>query len=102
MSHSRWIRLLFGREFPFEQQLVLWDTIFAFDPTLDLIDLVCVSMLLRIRWTCKSPLLQGSWRNAELYQCLRRITQMRCSYYSSIPPLNHHMGLTHLSMMPFT
>lgn len=47
----RWIRLLFGREFPFEQQLVLWDTIFAFDPTLDLIDLVCVAMLLRIRWT---------------------------------------------------
>ncbi|KAL0473642.1 rab-GTPase-TBC domain-containing protein [Neurospora intermedia] len=47
----RWIRLLFGREFPFEQLLVLWDTIFALDPNLDLIDLVCVAMLLRIRWT---------------------------------------------------
>ncbi|KLU81272.1 hypothetical protein MAPG_00363 [Magnaporthiopsis poae ATCC 64411] len=47
----RWIRLLFGREFPFEQQLVLWDTMFAFDPTLELIDLVCVAMLIRIRWT---------------------------------------------------
>ncbi|KAI3400933.1 hypothetical protein diail_1140 [Diaporthe ilicicola] len=47
----RWIRLLFGREFPFEQLLVLWDTIFAFDPTLDLIDLICVAVLLRIRWT---------------------------------------------------
>ncbi|KAK1781808.1 rab-GTPase-TBC domain-containing protein [Copromyces sp. CBS 386.78] len=47
----RWIRLLFGREFPFEQLLVLWDTIFALDPKLDLIDLICVAMLLRIRWT---------------------------------------------------
>ncbi|EJT78845.1 hypothetical protein GGTG_03939 [Gaeumannomyces tritici R3-111a-1] len=47
----RWIRLLFGREFPFEQQLVLWDTMFAFDPSLELIDLVCIAMLIRIRWT---------------------------------------------------
>ncbi|KAL8668368.1 MAG: hypothetical protein Q9168_007001 [Polycauliona sp. 1 TL-2023] len=46
----RWIRLLFGREFPFDHVLALWDVIFAEDPTLDLIDLVCVSMLLRIRW----------------------------------------------------
>ncbi|KAI6370941.1 hypothetical protein MCOR25_004073 [Pyricularia grisea] len=47
----RWIRLLFGREFPFEQQLVLWDTMFAFDPNLELIDLICVAMLVRIRWS---------------------------------------------------
>ncbi|KAL8737830.1 MAG: hypothetical protein Q9181_001321 [Wetmoreana brouardii] len=46
----RWIRLLFGREFPLDQLLALWDILFAEDPTLDLIDLVCVSMLLRIRW----------------------------------------------------
>jgi hypothetical protein len=56
IKHSRWVRLLFGREFPFDQLLVLWDTIFAFDPTLELIDLVCAAMLLRIRWTCKSSL----------------------------------------------
>ncbi|TEA13334.1 TBC1 domain family member 5 [Colletotrichum sidae] len=47
----RWIRLLFGREFPFDQLLVLWDTMFAVDPSLTLIDLVCVAMLLRIRWS---------------------------------------------------
>ncbi|KAK4227732.1 TBC1 domain family member 5 [Podospora fimiseda] len=47
----RWIRLLFGREFPFEQLLVMWDSIFAFDPNLELIDFICVAMLLRIRWT---------------------------------------------------
>ncbi|OAA58571.1 Rab-GAP/TBC domain protein [Niveomyces insectorum RCEF 264] len=46
----RWIRLLFGREFPFQQHLALWDNIFAFDPHLDLVPLICVAMLLRIRW----------------------------------------------------
>ncbi|KAK2021978.1 WD repeat domain-containing protein [Colletotrichum zoysiae] len=47
----RWIRLLFGREFPFDELLVLWDTLFAVDPSLSLIDLICVAMLLRIRWS---------------------------------------------------
>ncbi|KAH6624928.1 hypothetical protein B0J18DRAFT_450089 [Chaetomium sp. MPI-SDFR-AT-0129] len=47
----RWIRLLFGREFEFEQLLTLWDTLFAFDPSLELVNLICVAMLLRIRWT---------------------------------------------------
>ena len=50
----RWIRLLFGREFPFEEVLSLWDILFAEDPALDLVDLICVSMLLRIRWLRKS------------------------------------------------
>ncbi|SZF04423.1 unnamed protein product [Blumeria hordei] len=46
----RWIRLLFGREFSFSDLLSLWDLIFAEDPRLALVDLVCVAMLLRIRW----------------------------------------------------
>ncbi|KAI2639719.1 RabGAP/TBC [Hypomontagnella submonticulosa] len=46
----RWIRLLFSREFPFDQMLVLWDTLFSVDPTFRLIDLVCTSMLIRVRW----------------------------------------------------
>ncbi|MCJ1469655.1 hypothetical protein MMC07_008291 [Pseudocyphellaria aurata] len=46
----KWIRLLFGREFPFDEVLSLWDILFAEDPTLNLVDLICVSMLLRIRW----------------------------------------------------
>ncbi|KAL8903766.1 MAG: hypothetical protein Q9207_003726 [Kuettlingeria erythrocarpa] len=46
----RWMRLLFGREFPLEDVLTVWDTLFAEDPILDLVDLVCVSMLLRVRW----------------------------------------------------
>lgn len=32
---------------------MLWDTLFAYDPTLELMDLICVAMLLRIRWTRK-------------------------------------------------
>ena len=51
----RWIRLLFGREFPFDALLTLWDVLFAEDPALDLVDLICVSMLLRIRWQRESP-----------------------------------------------
>ncbi len=50
----RWIRLLFGREFTFDDALSLWDILFAEDPTLNLVDLICVSMLLRIRWQCKA------------------------------------------------
>ena len=57
----RWIRLLFGREFEFDDVLSLWDVLFAEDPTLNLIDFVCVSMLLRIRWQCKKLYDRGSF-----------------------------------------
>ncbi|KAG0123637.1 hypothetical protein HOY82DRAFT_636733 [Tuber indicum] len=46
----RWIRLLFGREFPFEELLEVWDALFAEDPNLQLVDHICVAMLLRVRW----------------------------------------------------
>ncbi|TQS36334.1 hypothetical protein Golomagni_03220 [Golovinomyces magnicellulatus] len=46
----RWIRLLFGREFCFNELLTLWDVLLVEDPSLDLVDMVCVAMLLRIRW----------------------------------------------------
>ncbi|CAG8524741.1 6773_t:CDS:10 [Paraglomus brasilianum] len=45
----RWIRLLFGREFPLDQVLVLWDGIFAEDPTLKIVDFICVAMMMLIR-----------------------------------------------------
>jgi TBC1 domain family member 5 len=44
------MRLLFGREFPFDDALRIWDILFAEDPSLDLVDLICVAMLLRVRW----------------------------------------------------
>ncbi|KAF2805156.1 RabGAP/TBC [Mytilinidion resinicola] len=46
----RWIRLLFGREFSFNEVLVMWDIIFAEDSSLELVDFICIAMLLRIRW----------------------------------------------------
>ena len=58
----RWIRLLFGREFPLDDVLSLWDVLFAEDPTLELVDLICVSMLLRIRQ-------QREYRNVRLVLC---------------------------------
>ncbi|KAI8060074.1 rab-GTPase-TBC domain-containing protein [Gongronella butleri] len=44
----RWLRLLFGREFDFSNLLKLWDAIFAQDPTLQIVDYVCVAILLRL------------------------------------------------------
>ena len=46
----RWIRLIFGREFTFEDLLTIWDVIFAEDPTLEIVDHLCLAMLLRMRW----------------------------------------------------
>jgi hypothetical protein len=50
---SRWIRLLFGREFEIHSLLVLWDAIFAQDPTLQIVDYICLAILLRLRDQCK-------------------------------------------------
>ncbi|KAL2014643.1 hypothetical protein VTN00DRAFT_2168 [Thermoascus crustaceus] len=47
---TRWMRLLFAREFPFEDVLSIWDHLFANGLRMELIDSVCVAMLLRIRW----------------------------------------------------
>ncbi|BCS29170.1 GTPase-activating protein GYP6 [Aspergillus puulaauensis] len=47
---TRWMRLLFGREFPFQDMLVVWDLLFAEGLRSELVDFVCVAMLLRIRW----------------------------------------------------
>ena len=46
----RWVRLLFGREFEFDELLTVWDVIFAEDPTLEVVDHISLVMLLRIHW----------------------------------------------------
>ena len=45
--------MLFGREFPMQDLLVLWDAIFADGIAFDLVDYVFVAMLLYIRDLCK-------------------------------------------------
>ncbi|KAF2029343.1 RabGAP/TBC [Setomelanomma holmii] len=46
----RWIRLLFGREFSLDAVFDMWDALFAIDSTLELVDMISIAMLLRIRW----------------------------------------------------
>lgn len=48
------MRLLFGREFPFDDVLMMWDVLFAHGLRSDLIDFTCIAMLLRIRWQRES------------------------------------------------
>lgn len=45
----RFLRLLFSREIPFFDVLVLWDGIFSFGDSLRIVDYVAIAMLLRIR-----------------------------------------------------
>lgn len=45
----RWLRLLFGREFPLDDLLTVWDVIFAVNDNFGLVNHICVSMLIRIR-----------------------------------------------------
>ncbi|CAG8898177.1 unnamed protein product [Penicillium egyptiacum] len=47
---TRWMRLLFGREVPFDDVLTMWDLLFAHGLRSDLVDFTCIAMLLRIRW----------------------------------------------------
>lgn len=45
----RWLRLLFGREFPLQDLLILWDAIFAEGDHFELNNFIVVAMLIRIR-----------------------------------------------------
>lgn len=47
----RWIRLLFLRELPQDLAIEVWESLFELDPTLFLVDHVCVAMIIRIRDT---------------------------------------------------
>jgi len=49
----RWLRLLFGREFPLQDLLVLWDVIFAEGENFELVNYVVVAMLMAIRCQCE-------------------------------------------------
>ncbi|EAW11499.1 GTPase-activating protein GYP6 [Aspergillus clavatus NRRL 1] len=57
---TRWMRLLFGREFPFQDILELWDLLFAEGLRSELIEFICVAMLLRIRWQLLSADYSGA------------------------------------------
>lgn len=48
-DNRRWIRVLFGREFPIKDVLILWDALFADSPKLLAVEYYCLAMLLYIR-----------------------------------------------------
>ncbi|XP_014254879.1 TBC1 domain family member 5 [Cimex lectularius] len=50
----KWLRLLFGREFPLNDLLILWDSIFAENENFGLVNYIVVSMLVSIRQTLLS------------------------------------------------
>jgi TBC1 domain family protein 5 len=58
LIHRRWYKLVLTRELPFALALRLWDGIFAEDPSLGILDFVCVAMVLLIRNECESSLSQ--------------------------------------------
>ena len=31
----------------------MWDVIFAEDPTLEIVDMICLVMIVRLHWDCK-------------------------------------------------
>lgn len=62
----RWIRMIFTREFALDDAVAIWDGLFASGRSLDLIDYICIAMLLRIR----NQLLAGDHSSALL--CLLR------------------------------
>ncbi|KAF9970122.1 hypothetical protein BGZ73_007271 [Actinomortierella ambigua] len=45
----RWFRLLFGREFPMDDVLIMWDGIFSVDPDLKITPFIGLAMLIYIR-----------------------------------------------------
>uniref|UniRef100_A0A9J8CJ85 TBC1 domain family, member 5 n=1 Tax=Cyprinus carpio carpio TaxID=630221 RepID=A0A9J8CJ85_CYPCA len=52
----RWVRLLFGREFPLQDLLVVWDALFADSITLDLVDYYIMYNFLFLASTKVAPL----------------------------------------------
>ncbi len=57
---SRWLRLLFGREFPIQDLLFLWDVIFADGAPFLIVDFIFVTMLIFIRDLRASVLLRSA------------------------------------------
>ncbi|KAF3155731.1 hypothetical protein TWF106_000723 [Orbilia oligospora] len=81
----RWVRLMFGREFTFDETLGLWDGIFVEDPTLQIVDYISVAMILRIRW----KLLEADYSTA-------LTLLLRYEPPSSTPPLTLLKDAIHL------
>eukprot|EP00795_Rhopilema_esculentum_P014484 gene14484-5547_t len=100
----RWIRLLFGREYPLPGLLYLWDAMFADGRTLDLADFVFIAMLMHIRnfllkndYTACLMQLMKYPASVDAKMILRKALALKSSKPSSIPSkkqLNMQMNRT--------
>uniref|UniRef100_A0A8D3E741 TBC1 domain family, member 5 n=1 Tax=Scophthalmus maximus TaxID=52904 RepID=A0A8D3E741_SCOMX len=82
----RWVRLLFGREFPLQDLLVVWDALFGDSITLDLVDYVFVAMLLYIRDNNPRPVNYQFQQNLDYYKT--RGADLMNNTRTKTPPLN--------------
>ncbi|PCH38432.1 RabGAP/TBC [Wolfiporia cocos MD-104 SS10] len=83
----RWLRLLFTREFDMHDSMLVWDGLFACDPTFDLAQWICVAMLLRIR----NKLIPSDY--SEQLTFLLRYPSNPLSSSTPDPPTIHHARL---------
>uniref|UniRef100_A0AAR2LQY8 Rab-GAP TBC domain-containing protein n=1 Tax=Pygocentrus nattereri TaxID=42514 RepID=A0AAR2LQY8_PYGNA len=84
----RWVRLLFGREFPLQDLLVVWDALFADSITLDLVDYVFVAMLLYIRDNNPRPVNYQFQQNLDYYKTRGADLVNRTRASTKAAPLN--------------
>jgi TBC1 domain family protein 5 len=84
---SRWLRLLFTREFNIDDAMVLWDGLFAVDPSLEVALWICVAMLIRIRNQCELLVLPVTRAHQSLVIPLDYSGQLTCllRYSSTLP-----------------
>jgi TBC1 domain family protein 5 len=85
---------LFGREFAFDDVLAMWDAIFTDDPSLEIVDLVCLNMILRLHWDCK----KGS-RLAQVNLDLGR-KKLTCKKTTTVINADYNTALTILLRYP--
>ncbi|OBZ75172.1 TBC1 domain family member 5 [Grifola frondosa] len=80
----RWLRLLFTREFDMHDAMIIWDGLFACDPTFDLALWICVAMLIRIR----NKLIPSDY-SGQLTYLLRYPTSQTSSQFTPETSLHH-------------
>jgi len=95
----RWVRLLFGREFPLQDLLVVWDALFADSITLNLVDYIFVAMLLYIRDACKYQLSYDLFKRMQTYFSKKKRTEQMLNFIVTF--LTYRKSFKMLGKEPF-
>ncbi|KAH9492426.1 TBC1 domain, member 5 [Bulinus truncatus] len=100
----RWLRLLFGREFPMQDLLMLWDAIFGDGIGFDIVDYIFVGMLLYIKdnllasdyATCLTILMKYP-QVSDVHYFVVKARWLREPNHQPRPPLFTHQGSIKMS-----